>query len=528
MSSTRVAPLDPGIPLESVRRLRLFESRDEKLLLAQQWEVVLEQFYVHLPLKERMLGVRPVQQARLLQEDVGRYPDDHSFMEALLRLCTGLRDFHTMIDLPEPWSRLTAFLPFQLHEYFDDAGVAHYVVGALAPGTDLGGDFVRGVEVTHWNGELLEHKVVRLGLSTAGANPAARRRRALESLTWRVLKYGLPPDEDFVFLTYLGKKGPADLKLPWLVREAGPRSRPEAGWDSSRAMANGLNEHAIQAQRLREEQFTSGEERGGDCRFPECLSFRRVETSSGTFGYLRIAHFVVDDVDGFVREVERIVRLIPETGLIIDVRGNPGGAIPAGERLLQLFTSSRIEPEPFSFRCTDFTRKLSESGEEWSPWRPSLRAGVVAGELFSEGFPLTPVEQANDVGRIYKGPVVLVCDALSYSATDVFIAGFMDHHIGKVIGVDTHTGAGGSSMYWHQRLVQSQGREPGGLLKPLARGAELRVALLRSTRVGAKRGIPVEGLGVEVDVSYRYTRDDVLHGDVDLLNRAGQVLTAPA
>ncbi|QSQ19093.1 hypothetical protein JY651_27500 [Pyxidicoccus parkwayensis] len=505
MSSTRAAPL------ESVRGLRLFESRDEKLLLAHQWEVLLERFYVHLPLKERMLGVRPVEQARRLQEDLALHPDDASFMEALLRSCTGLRDFHTMVDLPEPWSRLTAFLPVQLHEYFDEAGAARYVVGALAPGVDLGGDFVRGVEVTHWNGEPLAHKVFRLGLSTAGANPAARRRRALESLTWRVLKYGLPPDEDFVFLTYLGKQGPADLKLSWLVREAGPRDRPHAGW----AVAEGLDEHSIQLQRLRAESL-----------FPESLSFRRVETSSGTFGYLRIAHFVVDDVEGFVREVERVIRLLPETGLIIDVRGNPGGSIPAGERLLQFFTASRIEPEPFSFRCTDLTRELSESVEQWARWRPSLRAGAATDELFSEGFPLTPVAQANDVGRIYKGPVVLLCDALSYSATDVFIAGFMDHHLGKVIGVDTHTGGGGSSMGSHQQLVRELGPASGGLLKPLARGAGLRVALLRSTRVGAQRGIPLEGWGVEVDVPYRYTREDVLHGDVDLLNRAGQVLTA--
>lgn len=481
MSSTRAAPLAPGTPLESVRRPRLFESRDELLLLARQWEVLLDQFYVHLPLKERLLGVRPVEQARRLQRDAGRYPEDASFLRALLRLCTGLRDFHTMIDLPEPWAKRVVFLPFQLHESFDGSGAAHYLVGGLEPGADLGGEFVGGVEVTHWNGQPLAHELHRLGLSTPGANPPARWRRALESLTWRVLKYGLPPDEDSVVLTYLGKKGPADLELSWRVREAGPRR------DS-----------------------------------PECLSFRRVESPSGTWGYLRIAHFLVDDVEAFVRQVARILRMLPETGLILDVRGNPGGSIPAAERLLQFFTPSRIEPASFSLRCTDLTRELCESREEWSPWRPSLRRGAVTGERFSQGFPLTPVEQANDVGRIYEGPVVLLCDALSYSATELFIAGFEDHHLGKVIGADTHTGAGGSSMSWHHQLVR---REPGGPLQPLAGGAEIRVALLRSTRVGARRGLPLEGLGVEVDVPYRYTRDDVLHGDVDLLNRAGQVLT---
>ncbi|MFY0572132.1 S41 family peptidase [Archangium lansingense] len=454
-----------------------------------------------------------------------------------------------MVDLPEPWSRFTAFLPFQLHEYFDGAGAPHYLVGEVSPGADLGGDFVSGVEVTHWNGEPMAHKVKRLGRMTAGSNHQARCRRALESLTQRILKYGLPPDEDFVFLSYLGKRGPTDIKLPWLVREAPLPGQSAA----SSATTTGLNEHSIQLQRLRKELFCPDrvlqEQKISELReqnspsatwsllertlqtdslYPESLSFRVVETPSGTFGYLHIANFMVSDVDGFVREVERIVRMLPQTGLIIDVRGNPGGAIPAGERILQFFTSARIEPEPVSLRCTDFTRKLSESGEGWAPWRPSLRLGVVTGELFSQGFPLTPVEQANSTGQIYKGPVVLVCDALSYSATDFFIAGFKDHNIGKLIGVDSQTGAGGASMYWHQKLVSDWHDVPGSPLKPLARGAAMRVALLRSTRVGVKRGLPVEGLGAEIDIRYRYTRDDVLHGNVDLMNRAGQVLVSGA
>ncbi|AKJ08200.1 peptidase S41-like protein [Archangium gephyra] len=471
--------------LASIRGLRLFESRDEQRLLVHQLGVVLDQFYVHLPLKERMLGVRPLEQVRLLEEELARDPEDASFREALLRLSLGLRDFHTMVDLPEPWSRFTAFLPFQLREYVDASGAVRFLVSGLAPGADLGGGFVRGVEVTHWNGEPLAHTLQRLAMTTAGANQPARWRRALASLTERTLKYALPPDEDVVSLTYLGEKGPAGIQLPWLVREDG--ARPEA-------------------------------------RRPGCLSLRSVETAHGTVGYLRIADFFTDDVEGFVREVERSVRELPGTGLILDLRGNAGGSIHAAECLLQLFTSSRIEPALFSLRRTGLTRALCESSGEWSPWRPSLHSGASSDEVFSQGVPLTPVEQVNGLGRVYTGPVVLLCDALSYSATELFIAGFQDHHIGKVLGVDSHTGGGGSRMSWHHLLA----RAPGSPLRPLARGADIRVALLRSTRVGAKRGVPLEGLGVEVDVLHGYTRDDVLHGDVELLNRAARVLTERA
>ncbi|XXF76990.1 S41 family peptidase [Myxococcaceae bacterium GXIMD 01537] len=484
MSSTRISLPGPEVSLESLRRIRLFESRDEKRLLVNQLEVLLEQFYVHLPLKERTLGVRPLQEARRLQERVEDFPDDASFLEAVQRLTTGLGDFHTLLCLPEPWAGRVAVLPFQFHEYFDGSGAPRYLVGPLAPEMDWGGDFVGGVEVTHWNGEPLVRVLQHLAKRTAGANPPARRRRALESLTRRVLKYGPPPDEDFVLLGYTGKKGPAEIRLPWLLQEEGPPGPPE------------------------------------------CLSFRSVESPSGTLGYLRLASFMRGDAEAFVREVESAVRLLPETGLVIDVRGNPGGSIPASERLLQFFSPSRIEPAPFSFRCTDLTRRLSETHESWSPWRASLRRGVLTGEPYSEGIPLTPVEQANSVGRLYRGPVVLLCDALSYSATDLFIAGFKDHHLGPVIGVDARTGAGGSSAYWHQRLVQDHAHEPDSPLKPLPGGVAMHVALLRATRVGAKRGRPVEGWGTEIDIPYRSTRDDVLHGDVDLLKRAGQVLAS--
>ena len=79
--------------------------------------------------------------------------------------------------------------------------------------------------------------------------------------------------------------------------------------------------------------------------FPDKLQFGSVSTPHGEFGYMRIRSFDVDDVDGFVAEVVRIARRLPQNGLIVDVRGNGGGTIMAGERLLQIFTPRKIEPE---------------------------------------------------------------------------------------------------------------------------------------------------------------------------------------
>jgi len=64
-------------------------------------------------------------------------------------------------------------------------------------------------------------------------------------------------------------------------------------------------------------------------------------------------------------------------------------------------------------------------------WRPSIEQSVETGAAFSQGFPLLPEDAYNDIGQKYQGPVVLVTDALCYSTTDIFAAGFQDHHIGR-------------------------------------------------------------------------------------------------
>src|SRR5262249_51744005 len=60
---------------------------------------------------------------------------------------------------------------------------------------------------------------------------------------------------------------------------------------------------------------------------PDVFEFRRVPGPRGALGYIRLYTFMVDDADAFVHEFARIARLLPQTGLIVDVRGNGGGNI---------------------------------------------------------------------------------------------------------------------------------------------------------------------------------------------------------
>ena len=67
---------------------------------------------------------------------------------------------------------------------------------------------------------------------------------------------------------------------------------------------------------------------------------------------------------------------------------------------------------------------------------------------------------------------------------------------------------------------------PGSVYQPLPNGAGMRVAIRRTLRVGRRAGAPVEDLGVIPDERHDLTRNDLLKGNVDLINRAGKLLAA--
>ncbi len=53
--------------------------------------------------------------------------------------------------------------------------------------------------------------------------------------------------------------------------------------------------------------------------------------------------------------------LLPQEGLIVDVRGNGGGHIHASEGLLQVLTPVEITPEPTQFINTPLNARICES-----------------------------------------------------------------------------------------------------------------------------------------------------------------------
>jgi hypothetical protein len=191
----------------------------------------------------------------------------------------------------------------------------------------------------------------------------------------------------------------------------------------------------------------------------------------------------------------------------------------AAELALQLFTPNEIEPTRFSVLATPFTRDMANRsgslGSDLAPWKASLDAAVRNGELYAQPIPITDPDACNALGQFYGGPVVLVGDATTYSAGDLFTAGFVDNEMGPFVCVGSATGAGGANVWTYDDLKGYLAGSPIAL-PVLPDGIGLSFAFRRATRSGANEGLPIEDVGVEGD-QYAMTMDDVLNDRRDLI-----------
>lgn len=525
----------------------------ERRILVEQALVLFEQNYVHLQLKMAMHGVNPVQRLRVLRSRLERQtaetmPPEWLFHNELSEVFHSVRDLHTNYLLPDPFNGKIAFLPFMIEEYADEQGVTHYVVTQIAQGFSAPG-FQRGTEVTHWSGIPIAAAVDLNAARFAGSNTAARRSRGLQSLTLRPLRIHLPPFEEWVTVSYVDADGAGhELREKWRVVENLPAfvdtdtisaSAASQGLDlgadeTNRAKVLLFAPHVIDQQQAAEAgDIQEGVTEGGTVptTMPKVFRAREVVTPSGTFGHIRIFTFSVDDPVAFLNEFVRLLSLLPQRGLILDVRDNGGGSIFASEFLLQTLSPRRITPEPVQFVNTPLNLRICRAHRDdpridLGPWFPSMEQSTETGATLSNSFPITPEEGANALGQQYSGPVVLITNARCYSATDIFAAGFQDHEIGPVLGVDDNTGAGGANVWTHQLLSDLAEDTPESPYVPLPKNAGMRVAIRRSLRVGALSGTPVEDLGVVPEERHQMTRRDVLNDNEDLLARAGELLSS--
>jgi hypothetical protein len=522
-------------------------TRRERLTLVDGIEKVLGEVFTHLPLKKARYGFDPVQRLRILRSLVADLSDD-GFHHELADIVTRLRDAHTRYAGPATLAGHVAVLPF-LVEMAGSATQPVYVVSNVAPGLDPA--FKPGVVIETWNGVPIDLAIQRYSEREVGGRPDTLRAWATQSLTTRALRYGPPPDEAWVVIGYRTASGTAkETRIEWAVvnpDEVSPPSgslfggRRDGGIDRVQA----VNPAAEAVRRARMLLFAPRAIEGTQAQAPapaatgkagktakgkpgaatiiptaltETLKAVSIEADAGPFGYLRIYAFD-SHPDSFIPELIRLVGLLPDRGLILDLRGNPGGYIWAAELALQLFTPNRIEPTRFSVLATDFTRRMASTTgplkTELAQWKPSLEAAIRNGELYAQPIPITDREACNWFGQQYGGPVVLVADATTYSAGDLFSAGFVDNAIGPFICVGSATGAGGANVWTYDDLrADLAGTDLS--LPTLPDGIGLSFSFRRATRAGPNEGLPIEDVGIS-GMPYAMTMDDLEFDRRDLI-----------
>jgi len=502
-------------------------SWGERLDILDALSQTLENVYAHLPLKRSLYGFDIVRGLAHLRQQVPTLTD-LQFHRELTALVNRLRDAHTQYRGPWTIADPVASLPF-LVEAYGPADSPTYVVSKIDRRSIKDRHFVAGVTIEYWNGVPFDRSVELHAENETGGRADARRARALESLTFRALSYAPPPDEHWVVIGYRDRNNkPRRVRLDW--EGIDPRRAEAASRRVGTRIRRGIDEAAEAVRRARKYRFNRAlwrAERGNAADLGDFLTARTVHTRNGSFGYLRIWSFDVDDDQLFLDAAIKLLRRLPDRGLIIDLRSNPGGFILAAERMLQLFTPNPVAPTKFALRATPLTSAMAQAvfnRGELAPWAESLATAEQTGEPYSSHLPITPPERCNDVGQQYGGPVVVVVDANTYSSGDLFAAGIVDNRICPVLCVGQATGAGGANVWGSDdlRAALSAAKAP---LPALPDGVTFTMAVRRAVRSGDADGTLIEDAGIPGQ-PYEMTRNDIFRKNRDLIEACGELLAA--
>lgn len=553
---------------------------DEKETILQEAAFLIGQLYPHLPFKQQLYSSRPLQMLEATQTAKGEL-DWHA--NVIFSLSSVL-DAHTLYGLPSPYLDAVAFLPFALQVYWDRGQCAHFVVTSLMktlsdpPDSPL--SFGPGAEIVSWNGAAADDYIPTSRGRIPSGNSYARIQRGTMLAPLLPLRFCQPPAESMAVLQYIPAAGgeAKEIRFPWGVAtglgsktgfpgnaySVNPVTHCAAAM--GRAIVRGYGKAAdprqtpaaqptpleiSQLPEVFEFQHSGGTARPG---LPDPQRLRPASNPNARFGYLRIKKFSLGNtlgdalVDEFRRILEQVMVPMAPDGLILDIRGNPGGDIQVAESLLQMISPQAIEPANFHLANTatvrdflkglqnpDFSKLDAAAILKVIEVRKDLHDWIADGDKFdpssplSPGHPLTDPAQANAIGRLYHGKCALLVDALSYSAADIFAAGFQDHEIGPVIGTDATTGGGGANVWSHSDLANHLVAIPNiPDPKPLPREAGLSLAIRRATRVKKHAGQPIEDFGVKADVFFAAgCAEELLAGSQSVIQFACDYLLKP-
>lgn len=513
--------------------------------LIDLWTTLFTDVYVHYSQKRALYGFDPLRALTALRRQIP-YLDSAGFLRELTRLINRLRDQHTQLFVGTADRQTNSFvatLPFLVEPFGAYDNPTYLVTKTTDEVTDR--HFRTRVRVTTWNGVPFARAVDLYAETLTGGRPDASRARALETLTQRPLAYLPPPDERWVDIGFRlpdDREDTADRTIRFHWRAVEPASAATADNLIDTRTRRAINVTSETARRARKLLFATelwakdqaeGSPTAKDAGwlptdFSDALSARTISTPHGEFGYLRIWTFDVQHTSRFINQIADLLHDMPDAGLIIDLRSNPGGVIDTAERIFKLFTDNRVEPARFACRATPAMIELTDAdgnGADLADWAPSTRAALQLGEEFSQHLPIADADVCNETERAYRGPVIAVVDANTFSCGDLFAAGIVDHGIGSIVSVGAATGAGGANV-WSTDDIRYAYRAARRALPPIPVGITFTISVRRMVRSGYSAGLAIEDVGVLGDDQYDMTETDLLDGNRDLIDYCARLLAS--
>ena len=543
-------------PLSEVRDDIVFpELTDaEKRTVAEQAQLLLAGVYVHRFQKQDFYpGVTdpvPAVQAVVDNIDELTVPE----MEAeLYRIFSSQRDLHLNYIFPQPYSSFQSSLPFTFKRVQDRRNFFEVRVDSI--NAERFAEFAPdqrmpevGDEVLSYNGVPIRtaaNNIVEVG---QGANEFGGFSRALARLTFRPHLVSLVPEEDEVTITFQTKKAGRygrryerySITVPWIARVPAPAipapieqaqaqqrsfsiaSQQTSDLDSAKARKILLQEMDIKED-LFQKLFNDFRKENGliarntypsnPSNEPE-ITWGVIENRLGKFGYIRLASFVpVNGVDFAVQEVRRIVydEFDGTRGLIFDVRDNGGGSGQLSDELPQLFgRNDATTPSDRLINTEVMSRIFNESafGPAFPEGLDAINEVSRTDATHTREFSLFGSPGLNTFGQVYNGPVAVLANSNSYSASDYFSCNMQDAGIGFVFGEEPRTGAGGANVFEHSLFAQFVPT----VFSPLPGTHRARVSFGQGVRTGLNDGEFIEDFGCKADLLVSPGLQDLLDG----------------
>ncbi|MBI2519882.1 MAG: hypothetical protein HYV97_05685 [Bdellovibrio sp.] len=530
----------PTFKLLSDRRAEIIfpkYSLEEKKLVLDQVQLVLEQMFVHKSLKIQDFGNEADPTPALLKvaSEIETLSDS-DFHQRIAEIFLSLRDLHTDYKMPVPYSCYRSFIPLSFAQTRDRDGKEVLAVSGLVTNEDvllLLPDPLKvqvGDILLSYKGMTAEKAMQTMLTKTRGANAKAALRRAVDLLTY-ISHQRLPvPTEDSVQLTFKNRLGKIyNTSLPWItkVNPTCLKNALEGNKKNVLAEDDYQNEFNKLFRKTNNKKNTHVSGDLIDTAEP-ILKYSVIVNEYGNFGYIRLESFVPEalNLDQVVQEVKLLLmnKFAKTDGLIFDIRNNGGGQISLAENLVQLFHPANPVPLNFRLKNSPANQFYFELVSPNGTFTEALREAARQGSEFTKDLPLNSEKKMNELGQYYFKPVAVFNNSSCYSSCDMFSAQMQDHGAAIIFGEDENTGAGGANNYSLNELMKELPAENTGPFKQLPHGQNIGFALRQTVRIGFNAGKLIEDVGVIADSLAISNLSDFYNGNADQLKTISRKL----